>query len=102
MPGGAPLINDRKLGANVRRRLLKEVEKILDSGNKTDIKEIVFKMCNTHLPRLTEISGRGGESLKITFDQAFSAVASQTTDDSGEEGAVQDSPSGQEIGEDDA
>jgi len=81
MQGGVSL-NDRKLAANVRRKLLKEVEIILDGDDKALKKELLFKMCGTLLPRLQEHSGPDGESLVIKFDPTFNADTPRTTETS--------------------
>ena len=56
-------LNNRKLATSVRTKLLKEVEKILDSGTPEEKKEILFRMCGTLLPRLNEHTGEDGEKL---------------------------------------
>lgn len=62
MQGGVSL-NDRKLAANIRRKLLKEAEKILDGKDEPLKRELLWKMCGTLLPRLQEHTGADGEKL---------------------------------------
>lgn len=62
MQGGVSL-NDRKLAANVRRKLLKEAEKILDGKDETVKRDLLWRMCGTLLPRLQEHTGADGEKL---------------------------------------
>ena len=87
----APVANDRKLGANVRRLALLEVQKILLGDDEVAKKEMVFKLAPNLMPRLTEISGTDGEPLKIVFDPVFNAVARTTTESDKHESTVQDS-----------
>jgi len=69
---GVPF-NDRKLGARVRSKLLKEVEAILDGDDKNLKKEILMKMCTSILPRITEGSGNNGEFI-LRFDKQLEDV----------------------------
>lgn len=63
----APIANDRKLGAEVRRMGLKKLALILsdDYEDKEYQKAVMLKLVPTLLPRITEHSGEGGEPIKI-------------------------------------
>lgn len=58
-------VNDRELGARVRRLTLKQIEKILLGDDEDYKKQIILKLSSCILPRMSEISGGGGEPLTI-------------------------------------
>lgn len=64
----APVANDRKKAANVRRLLLSEIERIftipkeeITEEEKTLKRDLLLKMAPNTLPRIHEGSGEGGE-----------------------------------------
>ena len=63
----APVANDRKLGANVRRLALLEVQKILLGDDEVAKKEMVFKLAPNLMPRLHEGAGDNGEIVIQTI-----------------------------------
>lgn len=63
----APVANDRKLAANVRRLALLEVEKILLGEDEVAKKEMVFKLAPNLMPRLHEGAGDNGEIIIQTI-----------------------------------
>ncbi len=62
-----PILNDRKLGAEVRRMALKKVRAILsdDYQDKDYQKAVLLKLTPSLLPRLNELGGEGGGSINI-------------------------------------
>lgn len=73
---GGKCFYDREKAGEVRTKLLEDVLLILDNDpiteEWTDLKKnLILKMSNNLLPRLQEVSGEGGEPLKVTFDGAF-------------------------------
>jgi hypothetical protein len=74
-------INDRELGARVRRLGLRQIEKYLLGDDEVLKKEIVMKLAPSILPRLNEHSGEGGGSIKINvvnYGDNTSSVLSET------------------------
>lgn len=74
----APVANDRKLAAEVRRMTLNKIQRLFSMAtNEMTERELqlhdeVFKrLAGTVLPRLTEVSGEDGGVLRISFDPAF-------------------------------
>jgi hypothetical protein len=65
-------LNDRALGARVRRLTLKEIEKILLGDDDAYKKEIIMKLAPSILPRINEHSGENGEAIKVTIEVAES------------------------------
>lgn len=65
-------LNDRALGARVRRLTLKEIEKILLGDDEDYKKEIIMKLAPSILPRINEHSGENGEAIKVTIEVAES------------------------------
>jgi len=65
-------LNDRALGARVRRLTLKEIEKILLGDDDSYKKEIIMKLAPSILPRINEHSGENGEAIKVTIEVAES------------------------------
>jgi hypothetical protein len=62
-------LNDRHLAARVRTKLLKEIEAVLNGDDFAYKKEIMLKMATTLLPRLNEVTGEDGSSIKITVSK---------------------------------
>ena len=65
-------LNDRALGARVRRLTHKEIEKILLGDDDAYKKEIIMKLAPSILPRINEHSGENGEAIKVTIEVAES------------------------------
>jgi len=65
-------VNDRELGARVRRLTLRQIEKILLGEDESYKKEIIMKLAPSILPRINEVSGDGGDPIKITIEVAGS------------------------------
>lgn len=65
-------VNDRELGARVRRLTLRQIEKILLGEDEAYKKEIIMKLAPSILPRINEVSGDGGDPIKITIEVAGS------------------------------
>lgn len=65
-------VNDRKLGAQIRRLTLRKIEKILadDYPDEAFQKAVILKLASTVLPRINEHSGEDGESIKVTVEIA--------------------------------
>lgn len=63
---GANLAN-RKLSDQLRWKLLKEANDIMDGDDKLAKKELLMKMANTILPRLNEHTGEGGGDIKVNI-----------------------------------
>jgi len=63
----APVANDRKLGAEVRRMALKKVRVILsdDYEDKEFQKAVLLKLTPTLLPRLNEHTGEDGGAIVV-------------------------------------
>ncbi len=59
----APLGNDRKLAAEIRRLTLRELEKILLGEDNDYKKQVILKLAPTVLPRLNEHTGEDGAAL---------------------------------------
>ena len=51
-------------------------------------KEMILKMSGNLIPRVNEVSGLGGGTIKISFDSSFDAVTSKTTGSSPEQSEV--------------
>lgn len=58
-------LNDRELGARVRRLTLKQIEKILLGDDEAYKKEIIMKLAASILPRINEHSGEDGRPITI-------------------------------------
>lgn len=58
-------LNDRALGARVRRLTLKEIEKILLGDDDLYKKEIIMKLAPSILPRINEHSGGEGKDGEV-------------------------------------
>lgn len=91
----APISNDRKQAANVRRLLLSEIERLfvtnplsLSETEQGTKRELLLRMAANTLPRLHEVTGEDGQPIAINFDPAFKTVSnvitSETKEDSGE------------------
>ena len=63
----SPTLNDRRLAARVRSKILQEIEKVLNGDDEVYKKELITKMATTILPRLQEVTGEDGEAIKITI-----------------------------------
>lgn len=105
----APIGPDRKLAAEVRRLALNKMKAILGRpaeelrGHDKQLHDaLLLKLAGSVLPRLNEITGEDGQPLKISFDPAFNAVTSTPEASSSESSPLQDSESGQTLGEDNA
>ena len=92
----APVSNDRKKAANVRRLLLDEIERLFVtdplklSETETNTKrELLLRMAANTLPRLHEVTGEDGGALVIQFDPVFNAVALKTTKGNSKSSEVQ-------------
>lgn len=78
--------NDRELAGKVRtisNRLALSYLSSLESGDlkgeeKKFAKEVLIKCLGNSLPRISEISGRDGEVLKVAFDSSFDDFARKT------------------------
>jgi len=61
-------LQDRKLAARVRGKLLSLAEKILDGDDEVAKKDLLHKMCNGLLPRINVGGGDNGEfEVKTTL-----------------------------------
>lgn len=58
-------LGDRKLGAEVRRLTLKEIQAVLLGEDKEYKKALILKLASTVLPRINEHSGEDGGAIKI-------------------------------------
>ena len=64
--------NDRELGARVRRLTLRKIEAVLNGDDEEFKKAVILKLSSSILPRLNEVTGEGGEPMKITIEVAGS------------------------------
>ena len=78
--------NDRKQGANVRRLLLTEIERLFvadpHSLSETELntkRELLLRMAANTLPRLHELTGEDGNPIVLSFDPIFKAVLNAPT-----------------------
>ncbi len=62
--------NDRELGARVRRLTLRKIEEVLKGDDEEFKKAVILKLSSSILPRLNEVTGEGGEPMKITIEIA--------------------------------
>ena len=62
--------NDRELGARVRRLTLRKIEAVLKGDDEEFKKAVILKLSSSILPRLNEVTGEGGEPMKITIEVA--------------------------------
>lgn len=88
----APVANDRKLGAEVRRMALKKVRVILsdDYEDKEFQKAVLLKLTPTLLPRLNEHTGDNGGAIVVATSPelankyGLSAITQSSSGDSEE------------------
>lgn len=92
MPKGAPVANDRNLAAEVRRLTLKKIQKILEDKDTHYSKEfhdqLLLKLAGSVLPRLTELTGEGGEKL-LTQPILVKFIDCERSTDNRDTGGVQ-------------
>jgi hypothetical protein len=75
--GGAPVMTDRKLAAEVRSLTLKEIKFVLENEKKSDPdlwKAVLLKLAGTVLPRLNEHTGGDGDPIILQFDSSLKDV----------------------------
>ena len=65
---GGKSLQDRVLAANVRRKALAEIERILDGEDSDYKRQIVLKLASTVLPRLNEHTGEEGQPIIIRVE----------------------------------
>lgn len=58
-----PVLADKLLSSSVRRKALKEIERVLDGEDCKYKKQIVLKLAGTVLPRLNEHTGEDGGAI---------------------------------------
>lgn len=58
-------LGDRKLGAEVRRLTLKEIQAVLLGEDKEYKKALILKLASTVLPRINEHSGEDGGAIQV-------------------------------------
>lgn len=56
-------VNDRLLGARVRRLTLKKIEAILLGDDEEFKKAVILKLASSILPRINEVTGKDGKDL---------------------------------------
>ena len=66
---GGKSLQDRVLAANVRRKALAEIERILDGEDSDYKKQVVLKLAGTVLPRLNEHTGEDGTPIVISVSK---------------------------------
>lgn len=65
-------VNDRELGARVRRLTLRKIEAVLNGDDEEFKKAVILKLSSSILPRINEVSGDNGDPIKITIEVAGS------------------------------
>lgn len=88
-----PILNDRKLAADVRRLALTEIQSILNGKSKKKYSkeftnQLLLKLAGSVLPRLNEHTGADGAALVLNFDPTFHATTPETERDSAEPSKV--------------
>lgn len=62
----APKYTDRVLAQEVRTLTLKEIKKVLVEEEMSEFKKaLLIRLAGSVLPRLNEVTGEGGEAIKI-------------------------------------